>query len=237
MNKVPPVELVIWFGPGSILMQRQLLRKNPNFLFLLKVRSGKDSISFLQGHKMLLPELMVLIFPQSPPCPVVSHQLDLLIHFTTHMKCLVYELCSPILHLAFVIQSCLLEIFLSVKLPHLLNGCTLFLWISDLEHSSVNEHLACIQLFTTTNSAVVIIFSHALYIGNSVPKQAVPVQRVSCSKLIKSQLLNSRQLEISNGKSIVCLHHRNWKMLQIRVSPTTLPWKAFIPVHLCQTEF
>ena len=73
MNKVPPVELVIWFGPGSILMQRQLLRKNPNFLFLLKVRSGKDSISFLQGNKMLLPERMVLIFPQSPPCPVVSH--------------------------------------------------------------------------------------------------------------------------------------------------------------------
>lgn len=63
-----------------------------------------------------------------------------------------------------------LEIFQYVKLPHLLSGCTVFLWISDLEHPSVNGHLGCIQLFTTTSSAVGIILSHALDIGHSVPK-------------------------------------------------------------------
>ena len=52
MNKVPPVELVIWFGPGSILMQRQLLHKNPNFLFLFKSKiwKGQHLISTRQQN-------------------------------------------------------------------------------------------------------------------------------------------------------------------------------------------
>ena len=93
---------------------------------------------------------------------------------------MVCERCSTILYLAFFIQSLrdfsfflsffFLEIFQYVKLPHLLSGCTVFLWISDLEHPSVNGHLGCIQLFTATNRAVGIILSHALDIGNSVPK-------------------------------------------------------------------